>query len=142
MRNEHNIGDIVMRDVGLYLIKLPRSFYLLCTATLVVVLFWGGSQPFAAGLFPVPYDKIAHSLYFGTLSLLFWLGTGGRWPVLLFVIVSAIGGLDELHQATLPGRVADIYDFMFDTAAAGLIIAVLERNKFALTETQRRTNKS
>ena len=60
--------------------------------------------------------------------------------MLLFVAVSAIGGLDELHQATLPGRVADIYDFMFDTAAAGLIIAVLERNKFAMTETQRRTN--
>jgi hypothetical protein len=142
VRNEHNIGDIVMRDVGLYLIKLPRSFYLLCAATLVVVLFWGGSQPFAAGLFPVPYDKMAHSLYFGTLGLLFWLGTGGRWPVLLLVVASAIGGLDELHQATLPGRVADIYDFMFDTAAAGLIIVALEWNKFALNEIQRRTNKA
>jgi VanZ family protein len=54
----------------------------------------------------------------------------------------ALSGLDELHQATLPGRVADIYDFMFDTVAAGLIIAVLERNKFALNEIQRRTNKA
>jgi VanZ family protein len=50
--------------------------------------------------------------------------------------------LDELHQATLPGRVADIYDFLFDTAAAGLIIVALEWNKFALNEIQRRTNKA
>ena len=129
-----------MRDIGLYLVKLPRSFYWLCAATLVVMLFWGGSQPFAAGLFPVPYDKIAHSLYFGVLSLLLWFGTGGRWPVLLFVAVSAIGGLDELHQATLPGRVADIYDFMFDAAAAGLVIVALEWNKIALHEMQRGKN--
>jgi len=131
-----------MRDFGLYFFRLPRSFYLLCATTLVVVLFWGGGQPFAAGLFPVPYDKMAHSLYFGTLSLLFWLGTGGRWTVLLLVAVSAIGGLDELHQATLPGRVADIYDFLFDTAAAGLVIVTLEWNKFALNEIQRGTNKA
>ena len=131
-----------MRDIGLYFFRLPRSFYWLCAVTMMVMLFWGGSQPFAAGLFPVPYDKIAHSLYFGVLSLLFWLGTGGRWPVLLFVAVSAIGGLDELHQATLPGRVADIYDFLIDATAAGLVILVLEWNKFALNEIQRRMSKA
>jgi len=103
-----------------------------------VVLFWGGSQPFAAGLVPVPYDKLAHSLYFGVLSMLLWFSTGGRWPVLLVFAVSAIGGLDELHQGALPGRVADIYDFLFDTAAAGLVIVTLEWNKYALNEVQRR----
>jgi hypothetical protein len=127
-----------MREVGLYLISLPRSFYLLGAATLVVVLFWGGSQPFAAGLVPVPYDKLAHSLYFGVLSMLLWFGTGGRWPLLLVVAVSAIGGLDELHQGALPGRVADFSDFLFDAVAAGLTIAVLEWNKYALNEVQRR----
>jgi VanZ family protein len=62
--------------------------------------------------------------------------------VLLFVAVSAIGGLDEVHQATLPGRVADIYDFLFDSVAAGLVILVLEWNKFALNGIQRRMNKA
>ena len=62
--------------------------------------------------------------------------------MLLFIAVSAIGGVDELHQATLPGRVADIYDFLFDTAAAGLVIVTLERNKFALNGIQRRTNEA
>jgi hypothetical protein len=129
-----------MRDVGLYLIRLPRSFYLLAAATLVVVLFWGGSQPFAVGLFPVPYDKVAHSLYFGALSMMLWFGTGGRWPVLLVVAVSAIGGLDELHQGALPGRVADFSDFLFDAVAAGLTIAALEKYKIALSVFQRQVS--
>jgi len=115
---------------------------LISAAILVVALFWGGSQPFAVGLFPAPYDKLAHSLYFATLSLLLWFGTGGRWPVLLFVMVSAIGGLDELHQATLPGRVADGYDFLIDALAAGLTITVLEWNKITLGELQRRMRKA
>jgi len=130
-----------VRDFFLYLIRLPRPFYLLGAATLVVALFWGGSQPFAVGLFPAPYDKLAHSLYFATLSLLLWFGTGGRWPVLLFLVVAAIGGLDELHQATLPGRQAGFYDFLTDTVAAGLTITVLEWNKAAL-EALRRTSKA
>ena len=121
--------------------RLPRSFYLLGATTLMVALFWGGSQPFAVGLFPAPYDKLAHSLYFATLSLLLWFGIGGRWPVLLFVAVSAIGGLDELHQATLPGRVADVYDFLIDALAAGLTITALEWNKITLGELQRGMNK-
>ena len=123
-----------MREFGLYWIRLPRSIYLLGATILVVALFWGGSQPFAVGLFPAPYDKLAHSLYFATLSLLLWFGTGGRWPVLLFLVVSAIGGLDELHQATLPGRQAGFDDFLTNTVAAGLIIAALEKYKSSLAE--------
>jgi hypothetical protein len=127
-------GDTELRDVGLYLIRLPRPIYLLGAATLVVALFWGGSQPFAVGLFPAPYDKLAHSLYFALLSLLLWFGTGGKWPVLLFVAVSAIGGLDELYQATLPGRQAGFYDFLTDTVAAGVVIAALDKYKSSLAQ--------
>jgi len=130
-----------LRELGLFFIRLPRIVYLLGAAILVAALFWGGSQPFAVGLFPAPYDKLAHSLYFATLSLLLWFGTGGKWPVLLFVAVSVIGGLDELHQATLSGRQAGFYDFLTDTVAAGLTITVLEWNKVAL-EALRRTSKA
>jgi len=123
-----------VRDFFLYLIRLPRPFYILAAAALVVALFWGGSQPFAVGLFPAPYDKLAHSLYFATLSLLLWFGTGGKWPVLLFVAVSVIGGLDELHQATLSGRQAGFYDFLTDTVAAGVVIAALEKYRSSLAQ--------
>ena len=118
--------------------RLPRSFYLLGAVILVVALFWGGGQPFAVGLFPVPYDKLAHSVYFATLAVLLWFGMGGRWPVLVFLVVSAIGGLDELHQSTLPGRVADFYDYLIDTVAAGLVITLLEKNKAVLEALQHR----
>jgi len=131
-----------VRDSGLYLLRLPRSFYLLGAAILVVALFWGGSQPFAVGLFPAPYDKLAHSLYFAILSLLLWFGTGGQWPVLLFLAVSAIGGLDELHQASLPGRQAGFYDFLTDTVAAGVVIAALEKYKISLAELRNGKNVS
>jgi len=122
--------------------RLPRSFYLLGAAILVVALFLGGSQPFAVGLFPAPYDKLAHSLYFATLSLLLWFGTGGQWTVLLFLAVSTIGGLDELHQATLPGRQAGFYDFLTDTVAAGVVIAALEKYKISLAELRNGKNVS
>lgn len=123
------------------LIRLPRIFYLLTTVILVVVLFWGGSQPFAVGLFPAPYDKLAHSVYLAAFAVLLWFGTGGRWPVLLVLAASVIGGLDELHQSTLPGRVADVYDFLTDTVAAGLVITLFEKNKVALEALQRRMSK-
>ena len=131
-----------MRDFVLNLIRLPRLAYLLVAVTLVVVLFWGGSQPFAVGLFPAPYDKLAHSAYFATLAVLLWFSAGGRWPVLLFLVVSAIGGLDEIHQSFLPGRMADVYDFLTDTVAAGVVITLLEKNKVALVALQRRMSKA
>ena len=114
--------------------RLPRSFYLLGAVILVVALFWGGGQSFAVGLFPAPFDKLAHSVYFATLAVLLWFGMGGRWPVLVFLVVSAIGGLDELHQSTLPGRVADFHDYLIDTVAAGLVIVALEKYKTLLAE--------
>ena len=52
----------------------------------------------------------------------------------LSLVASAIGGLDELHQATLPGRQAGFDDFLTDTVAAGLIIAALEKYKTSLAE--------
>lgn len=129
-----------LRDLLLTLIRFPRMVYLLGAVALVIMLFWGGSQSYAVGLFPPPFDKLAHSVYFATLALLLWFGTGGCWPVMLVVVVSAIGGLDELHQSTLPGRVADFYDFLVDTLAAGLVITALEMNRHALRRFQRLAN--
>jgi VanZ like family len=129
-----------VRDFMLSLLRLPRSLYLLGATTLVVVLFWGGSQPFAVGLFPPPYDKVAHSVYFAALAVLFWFASGGKWPVFLVLAVSAIGGLDELHQRSLPGRSADFYDYLTDTVAAGLAIMLLERYKAAVVALRGRTS--
>jgi len=36
------------------------------------------------------------------------------------IAVALIGGLDEIHQSTLPGRKAEVRDFLTDAAAAAL----------------------
>jgi len=45
---------------------------------------------------------------------------------LVFPTVVAVGALDELHQASLPGRVADARDFLTNVCAgAGAAFALL-----------------
>jgi VanZ family protein len=95
-----------------------RALCLLAAAFLVFNLFYVGTKPVAVGLFVPPWDKVAHFLFFSAIAALLWLGVNGRLPAIITLLVIAIGGLDELHQATLPGREADVFDFATDTAAA------------------------
>lgn len=76
-------------------------------------------------------DKALHSLLFGTLGL-FWallvMNDGSRptlWHVVLVgLVVTGYGGLDEFHQSFVPGRTPDILDLAAD-ASGGLISALL-----------------
>lgn len=102
---------------------------LLCTvsaAVLVLLLFYLGAQPFAVGLFPEPWDKLAHFLAFGSITGLLWVGTAGRMPWQLIVIAAAIGALDEWHQAFLPGRTMDMADLASDIGAAIFTVIALQ----------------
>jgi VanZ family protein len=85
---------------------------------MVLTLFYLGSKPVAVGLFATPWDKVAHGMFFSTITALLWLATRARLPWLVVITVILVGGLDELHQATLPGRAADWADFMVDVLAA------------------------
>lgn len=85
---------------------------------MVFSLFYLGSKPVAVGLFLEPWDKVAHGLFFSAIAALLWISTGGRRPLLIAFAVIVVGGLDELHQATLPGRSADWADFMVDFLAS------------------------
>lgn len=104
---------------------------LLVAAFIVFLLFWGGSQPAAVGLFPAPYDKLAHLVTYAALSLALWLGVEGKRPFFVFMLVVAIGGLDELHQINLPGRLAGWDDFIVDALAAGVVVSLLSKNNSA-----------
>ncbi|MEI6299827.1 MAG: VanZ family protein [Betaproteobacteria bacterium] len=97
------------------------------TAALAITInmFWLGAKPVAVNLIPAPWDKLAHFAVFSTLTVLVWIGTGGRMPVTAIVAVVALGALDELHQGTLPGRSADIMDFLTDLLAGTLTGSVL-----------------
>ncbi len=73
--------------------------------------------PESVGLFHVPWDKFAHALAFGGITLIFGLSAGSRrrWLVILFMVAYAV--FDELRQMFLPGRDPDVVDFATDVLA-------------------------
>jgi VanZ family protein len=91
----------------------------------VFQLFYLGAQPAAAGLIPAPWDKLAHAAIFGAFTALLWLGTAGRMPLTVVGILVGVAALDELHQATLPGRTADALDFLVDICAGAAAIGII-----------------
>lgn len=113
------------RDNGGGSTRLLRRLCLVLAAAVVFQLFYLGAQPFAAGLIPPPWDKFAHFLVFSALTALLWFGTAGRMPLVVIAAVVAIGALDELRQAGLPGRSADAADFLVDAAAIGCACIVM-----------------
>lgn len=78
----------------------------------------------------VPFgDKLAHALVYGILGALVAraLRRGVVRPpstmtavVVVVVIASVLGALDELHQAFVPGRSPDVLDGLADVVGAGL----------------------
>lgn len=105
---------------------LMRSLCLAFAAVLVFQLFYLGAKPEAAELIPPPWDKLAHFGVYSTITALLWIGTSGRMPLAVLLAVVTIGALDELHQAGLPGRNADAWDFLMDVSAgAGTAFSML-----------------
>jgi VanZ family protein len=109
-----------------------RAVCLALAALIVFNLFYLGAQPFAAGLFAAPWDKLAHVTIYAGLTALLWLGAGGRATFTVIAAVIVIGALDELHQAGLPGREADGGDLAADALAglaAGALMLLYARRK-------------
>lgn len=105
---------------------LVRSLCLVLAVAVIVQLFYLGAKPMAAGLIPPPWDKLAHFVVYSAITVLLWIGTAGRMPLAVLAAVVAIGALDELHQASLPGRAADAWDFLADVCAgAGTALTML-----------------
>lgn len=84
-------------------------------------MFWLSSSPDARGaarfiaLHP-PFDKLVHAGAFGVLALLFYVATGRVW--LSVLLASLYGATDELHQGLVPGRAADVRDWLADCLGA------------------------
>lgn len=119
---------------------LPAGAYML--------LIWGLSSiphPFVLDRLPFQ-DKGAHFLEYGVLAALMAHAFNGTRPALrartLFAIAWAAtafwGLLDEIHQAYVPGRVADALDLLADSLGglAGTIAYIAYR---ARRQTARRT---
>ena len=92
-----------------------------------MALIWAlSSQSRPMELPDVPMkDKVAHCLEYGVLAVLNLraLRQTFVWPRLRSVAIavlltSAWGFFDELHQAFVPGRFSDVYDWIADTVGA------------------------
>jgi uncharacterized protein YfiM (DUF2279 family) len=120
----------LLRDNFQYTVRILAA---LTVAMSAAVLYVAGAQPVAVGLFPAPWDKLAHLLTFAVVGLAAGLAGGLRgWRMVLCCLAGAllVGGMDELHQMYLPGRSASWSDLAAD-AAGGLlgaaVLAVLDR---------------
>jgi VanZ family protein len=73
------------------------------------------SMPLGACELPFPHaDKVAHFLLFFLLSFLWSQALGkSAWPMAVAIAVFW-GALDEGHQFFVPGRDADVLDFLAD----------------------------
>jgi VanZ family protein len=101
---------------------------LICLApacALVFALLYVGAKPVAAGLIPAPWDKLAHFAVYTAITTLLLLGTRLRWPLATFCVVMLLGAGDELLQTSLPGRTADVADWLTDIAAGIITCAIL-----------------
>jgi len=95
---------------------------LVAVLVLIANLFVLGAQPFAVGLIPPPWDKLAHAALFALLGALLMIAAAGRHTWLALAALAAVALADELAQADLPGRVVSVADLMADVvgAAAGI----------------------
>lgn len=105
--------------------------YLPAVLWAVALLFVGGQSEISAPSLPIPHqDKALHFFAYGLLGVLTALGrlsAGFRplrsWP--LVVGLAGIGAMDELHQATVPGRSAEIVDWVADSLGAVAFYALV-----------------
>ena len=117
---------------------LPRA-RLLAVVTIAlagVSLFVLGAQPFAVGLFLPPWDKLAHIATFTVIGAAAGVASNARGRLMLACCVAgalALGVMDELHQAYLPGRSASWADLAAD-AVGGLAGAATLRFFQLLTD--------
>jgi VanZ family protein len=83
-------------------------------------------------------DKLLHSLEYAALGALLVPGLrlAGFAPrgafVLAVVLASLYGATDEIHQAFVPGRTADLLDWVADTLGAALGAATATAATLAL----------
>lgn len=99
------------------LVERRRVLTVLLALGIVFGLFVGGAQPVAVGLFPAPWDKVAHGSLFAVLAAALGQASGLRgWRMLVLAVAGAlvVGILDEWHQVFLPGRKAGWDDLLAD----------------------------
>lgn len=103
----------------------------------MVVIFWLSSLPrfdFVPDRWQIePVSLTVHALEYALLAALLWLaarrtpGLAQRaWQASLLIAL-LYAASDELHQAFVPGRYADVRDWLADAAGAAVAVWLLHR---------------
>lgn len=89
------------------------------------LIWWLSSQALDIPTHRFPFrDKGVHFIEYGVLAFLMTHAVRRTWPRARFGLATAwwltvaLGLSDELHQAYVPGRNADIYDLLADALGA------------------------
>ena len=93
---------------------------------LMGLIFYLSAQPdlnSGLGTWDTVLRKLAHMAEFGLLWLLWWRALGYRSIAVPAVIAIGYAVTDELHQATVEGRVGSPVDVLIDSA--GVLLAML-----------------
>ena len=105
--------------------------FLFFVALVVTIFTASGTSQIAVPDPGFRIDKPAHFLIFGLIAtaLLRSLSTRVSWPnwkriLVVTLVVSAIGALDEFRQSFTPGRFPEVADWVADTAGALLAVLV------------------
>ena len=110
-------------------VSRTRAVRWLAVAAYVAIIFVLSAQPGLSvpGTFELR-DKFAHVAEYGGLSWLVERAARVTWPgapamrraLVAVLAISALGVLDEWFQSGVPGRDSTVYDWIADTAGAGL----------------------
>jgi hypothetical protein len=118
---------VLMLSLKRVLSRYQRTVAILLALGILFGLFVLGAQPFAVGLVPAPWDKVAHAVVFAVMAVAIGLASGVQgWRMVLLVVAGAllVGALDEWHQVFLSGRQAGWDDLAAD-GLGGLIGALM-----------------
>jgi VanZ family protein len=105
--------------------QLVKSWlFTLAALFMLAALFVGGAQSGAGSLFVAPWDKLAHIVFFFSLTLL--LSGGFNFGIATTAVLALlIGALDEFHQLWLPGRFPGVGDWLADVVGVVLAIGLI-----------------
>ncbi len=89
------------------------------------LIFLASSRERVAGIDISMSDKVVHFCVYGLLATLVCrLGRGWRGAAVALVAASLYGASDEWHQSMVPGRAAELADWVADTLGAATAVAL------------------
>lgn len=117
-----------------------RWVYGLLALLEMALIVWLSSRPGDQVGLPPPWDKAGHGLAYAALGWL-WAHALGK-PAWAWGVAVLFGITDEWHQSMVPGRVADIADWLADAVGAALGVWLARRLPFGSQGAPQHRNRS